>query len=62
MPMTSYDNNDKSSRNKCLVQNSARMIIKSHQLFDNQNEIIIEHDGSEYRLRITSSGKLILTK
>jgi len=27
----------------------------------NQAELIIEHDGREYRLRITHSGKLILT-
>ena len=26
-----------------------------------QPELIIEHDGREYRLRITHSGKLILT-
>ncbi|MGB4498772.1 MAG: hemin uptake protein HemP [Methylococcaceae bacterium] len=60
--MTIYDNNDKFSKKKCPTQNAHRMIIKSHQLFNNQNEVIIEHDGSEYRLRITSSGKLILTK
>lgn len=27
-----------------------------------QREAVIEHDGQEYRLRITASGKLILTK
>jgi len=27
----------------------------------NQSELIIEHDGREYCLRITHSGKLILT-
>ena len=32
------------------------------QLFGMQNEIIIEHQGEDYRLRITSNGKLILTK
>ncbi|MEI6332953.1 MAG: hemin uptake protein HemP [Methylococcaceae bacterium] len=32
------------------------------QLFGTQNEIIIEHQGDDYRLRITSNGKLILTK
>lgn len=36
--------------------------IRSEQLFTGQNEIIIEHQGNEYRLRITSNGKLILTK
>ena len=31
-------------------------------LFGSGNEIIIEHNNEEYRLRITSNGKLILTK
>jgi len=26
------------------------------------NEIVIAHNGADYRLRITSNGKLILTK
>ncbi|PPD32671.1 MAG: hemin transporter HemP [Methylomonas sp.] len=34
----------------------------SKQLFDTHHEIVIEHNGEEYRLRITSNGKLILTK
>lgn len=54
--------NDKPPKKSHLVQSLSRIVIKSSQLFDNQNEIIIEHDGNEYRLRITSSGKLILTK
>lgn len=36
--------------------------ITSAELFGNQREIIILHAGEEYRLRITSNGKLILTK
>lgn len=36
--------------------------IDSRQLFANRNEVIIEHLGQEYRLRITRNGKLILTK
>lgn len=39
-----------------------RRKISSRQLFATQNEIVIEHMGEEYRLRITSNGKLILTK
>ena len=34
----------------------------SAQLFAGRNEIVIEHGGAVYRLRITSLGKLILTK
>lgn len=36
--------------------------IDSQQLFATHNEILIEHQGDEYRLRITSNNKLILTK
>ena len=35
--------------------------ISSRKLMRHQPELIIEHDGREYRLRITQSGKLILT-
>ena len=35
--------------------------VSSKDLMRNQSELIIEHDGREYRLRITHSGKLILT-
>lgn len=36
--------------------------ITSAELFDEQQEIIILHAGEEYRLRITSNNKLIMTK
>jgi hemin uptake protein HemP len=36
--------------------------ITSHELFKGSRELLIEHDGSHYRLRQTSKGKLILTK
>lgn len=36
--------------------------IESADLFGGRNELIIEHNGDCYRLRITSNGKLILTK
>lgn len=36
--------------------------INSTELFGNHQEIIILHDGTEYRLRITSNNKLIMTK
>lgn len=34
----------------------------SRALLQTAREIIIEHDGTDYRLRLTSNGKLILTK
>lgn len=36
--------------------------LYSAALFTHHREVIIEHDGEEYRLRLTSKGKLILTK
>jgi hemin uptake protein HemP len=35
--------------------------VTSVQLLGNKPELIIVHDGREYRLRITQNGKLILT-
>ena len=34
----------------------------SHQLLGGQREAHIDHEGTTYRLRLTSLGKLILTK
>lgn len=39
-----------------------RRRVSSGELFGNQQELVIEHNNEEYRLRITSNGKLILTK
>lgn len=36
--------------------------IKVSELLAGQREAILEHSGQDYRLRITASGKLILTK
>jgi hemin uptake protein HemP len=36
--------------------------LQSLELFGQSREIMIEHDGSYYRLRVTHSNKLILTK
>jgi hemin uptake protein HemP len=35
--------------------------ISSQALLGRRGELIIEHDGREYRLRLTQNGKLILT-
>lgn len=37
-------------------------VLNSRQLFSATNEILIEHAGLTYRLRITQANKLILTK
>ncbi|MDD5578576.1 MAG: hemin uptake protein HemP [Methylobacter sp.] len=40
----------------------ARPRLQSTELFSVGREVIIEHAGEEYRLRLTRQGKLILTK
>ena len=35
--------------------------ISSRELLGKRGELIIEHEGREYRLRLTQNGKLILT-
>lgn len=37
-------------------------ILTSEQIFGTEQELIILHQQTRYRLRITRSGKLILTK
>ncbi len=36
--------------------------VLAHELFRGEREVQLEHAGEHYRLRITASGKLILTK
>jgi hemin uptake protein HemP len=36
--------------------------IDSRRLMAGENELVIEHAGQEYRLRLTRNDKLILTK
>jgi hemin uptake protein HemP len=40
----------------------APMRIPAADLFKGRRELIILHNADEYRLRVTSNGKLILTK
>lgn len=35
--------------------------LASRELLGERRELVIEHNGREYRLRLTQSGKLILT-
>lgn len=39
-----------------------RKRVDSRELFGSVREVVIDHVGEEYRLRITNQGKLILTK
>ena len=36
--------------------------VSSHVLLEGERELVIQHQGSEYHLRLTRNGKLILTK
>ena len=35
--------------------------VTSRELMQDRNELVIVHEGREYRLRVTQNGKLILT-
>ncbi|HKQ28305.1 MAG TPA: hemin uptake protein HemP [Burkholderiales bacterium] len=39
----------------------AQRRVRSEELLGREREIVILHNGREYRLRLTQSGKLILT-
>ena len=39
-----------------------RRLIRSEELLAGAHEVLIEHGGQTYRLRLTRSGKLILHK
>lgn len=41
---------------------AAAPLLRSSELFGVHKEILIEHQAQLYRLRLTSLGKLILTK
>lgn len=41
---------------------SRPLILRSEDLFQSNREVWIEHGELMYRLRLTASGKLILTK
>jgi hemin uptake protein HemP len=36
--------------------------LRSEDILQGYKEVVIEHGGQRYRLRVTSAGKLILTK
>jgi hemin uptake protein HemP len=40
---------------------SAPAKVPSHSLLGTRKELVITHNGREYRLRVTQNGKLILT-
>lgn len=42
--------------------NTNKVRVRVADILQGGREAILEHDGQEYRLRITANGKLILTK
>jgi hemin uptake protein HemP len=40
----------------------AAPVVPAQELFRGKREVVIEHDGARYRLRITRRNKLILQK
>lgn len=38
------------------------LVVSSADLFKGRREIVIEHDGEHYRLRITRKNRLVLVK
>ncbi|OJF96932.1 hemin uptake protein HemP [Pararhizobium antarcticum] len=47
---------------RSTLQGQTHRIVESRDLFRGDNEILIAHDGSIYRMKITRQGKLILNK
>lgn len=57
--MPDRERRDLEERSK--IQPSLKRISTS-ELMAGEREIILDHDGKEYRLRVTALGKLILTR
>ena len=45
-----------------MLDGAGRHTVQSRDLFQGTKEVVIRHGAEEYRLRITRTGKLILTK
>lgn len=60
--MASGDNDPENDEGRGNVAPVRSRRIRVSDLLRNDREVILEHAGQEYRLRITSKGKLILTK
>ncbi len=47
---------------KVEARAAERKVLRSEELFGASREIMIRHNGQEYRLQVTKNGKLILIK
>ena len=65
MHKKSFKTIDSLAANSCTNLSSSKETVvrlQSKDLMGTAQEIVIEHAGDEYRLRLTRLGKLILTK
>jgi len=60
--MVSRDDPPTPDGNRRAAPSARPRHVKVSELLAGEREAILEHDGQDYRLRITANGKLILTK
>lgn len=56
------DAEDELQENTTADNPTPKVRVLVSELLQGRREAILVHDGSDYRLRITANGKLILTK
>jgi hemin uptake protein HemP len=61
-PTVTSDRQQKTGTRPLHSEGMAPRRLHSSALFGDAKQLVIEHQGAEYRLRITRQGKLILTK
>ena len=57
-----YSNENDGRAESLGMREDGLRILTSEKIFGSEQELIILHQQTRYRLRITRSGKLILTK
>jgi len=62
MPQMNIERSEQSHEPVARTSWSHRRRIKTVDLMQGERELILLHEGEEYILRITKTGKLILTK
>jgi hemin uptake protein HemP len=62
MTMTAETRNPAPTADPNSETNSKKARVLVSDILQGGREAILEHDGQDYRLRITANGKLILTK
>ncbi|WP_448102188.1 hemin uptake protein HemP [Luteibacter jiangsuensis] len=62
LPLTDNGGRDRVVPLRAAPAPAATRRVESKNLLDGSRELVIEHQGSEYHLRLTRNDKLILTK